>query len=209
MWSLILLGARSESGIAYRNRLVHHDQVLQHVALSFDKFPEHVGVQKQSIGLLHYLTNGSKSQPGSCSICIAIIKEKLIPKIFQALAWSNEMLQPMAKAERLGPRGSCFGDVIEYACNTLRNLISGLDDPLRSTKRWTEEDDDLESKNQRQRMQKEIQHQMRQAKLSDEFKKAKTCIVGCSFETTALAAVEGLLHALRQNAEATGRKKKK
>ena len=59
------------------------------------------------------------------------------------------MLQPMAKAERLGPRGSCFGDVIEYACNTLRNLISGLDDPLRSTKRWTEEDDDLESKNQR------------------------------------------------------------
>ena len=88
-------------------------------------------------------------------------------------------------------------------------MISGLDDPLRSTKRWTEEDDDLESKNQRQRMQKEIQHQMRQAKLSDEFKKAKTCIVGCSFETTALAAVEGLLHALRQNAEATGRKKKK
>ena len=209
LWSLILLGARSGSGIAYRNRLVHHDHVLQHIAMSVDKFPEHVGVQKQNIGLLHYLTNGSKSQPGSCSICIAIIKEKLITKIFQALAWSNEMLQPMAKAERLGPRGSCFGDVIEYACNTLRNLISGLDDPLRSTKRWTEEDDDLESKNQRQRMQKEIQHQMRQAKTSGELKKAKTCIVGCSFETTALAAVEGLLHALQQNAEATGRKKKK
>jgi hypothetical protein len=177
--------------------LVNQDGVLKYLIVSIEKHPEHLGVQKQVAGVLHYLTKGSKSRPASCDICIAIINKQFIIVLFKALKWSNANLRSLTKAERVGARGSCFGDLVEYVCSTLRNLVVGLNDPLYATERWRLEDDNTEKAEERKRLQKEIKKQMKNGERLNHISKAKEYIVGCSFEKTASFAVESLLNILK------------
>ena len=54
--SIIVAGACSENAIEYKKRLVFMEQIVPVIKYAMEQFPEHLGVQKQSLGLLHYLS---------------------------------------------------------------------------------------------------------------------------------------------------------
>ena len=150
--------------------------------------------QKQCCGLLHYLTSEAHSDPSSC---IEIINFQFIEKICRAIRWSTALLLKMSRTERLGARGSCFGDVVEYACATLHNLMVGLNDPVQRSARFIEEEDDPSKRKTRQNLQKETIGTLRM--FSNDLLEARGCVEGCSFETTALLAVGNLLTIIRSD----------
>ena len=194
LWALLIAGARSNNAIAFRKRLVFDEKVLTLIKYAMSQFPEHVGVQKQALGLLHYLISTSGEYDAYQDICIAIATVDFNAKILNALSWSSEMLTGIKKMERMSTRGSCLGDVIEYGCLVLFGLVNGLCDPPVDSERWNREDDTPQLGKARASLQKNVKKECRDAEERKELlSQAKVCVEGCAFEETAVKAVDGLL----------------
>eukprot|EP00943_MAST-04B_sp_MAST-4B-sp1_P001605 g1605.t1 len=112
-FGLITLAQRTEEALLFKERLIN-EGVVARVTTALARFSSHYGLQKQGLGVLHYLLFDKNSD------CIfAIIQRKGVALSVKALEKSVSELQRLNKRDRIESTGITCCDIIEFSLQIL------------------------------------------------------------------------------------------
>ena len=112
-FGLIALAQRTEEALIFKERLVK-EGVIARVTTALARFSAHYGLQKQGLGVIHYILFDKNTD------CIfSIIQRKGVPLSLKAMEKSVSQLQRLEKRDRIESTGITCCDIIEFSLHIL------------------------------------------------------------------------------------------
>lgn len=112
-FGIITLAQRTEEALLFKQRLVKEGAIAR-VATALARFSSHFGVQKQGLGVLHYIIFDKDSD------CIlSVIQRKAVPLCIKALEKSVSQLQRLEHRDRIESTGITCCEIIEFGLEVL------------------------------------------------------------------------------------------
>ena len=112
-FGIITLAQRTEEALLFKQRLVKEGAIAR-VATALARFSSHFGVQKQGLGVLHYIIFDKDSD------CIlSVIQRNVVPICIKALEKSASQLQRLEQQNRIESTGITCCEIIEFGLEVL------------------------------------------------------------------------------------------